>query len=329
MNKDARAHSSPAAVLRKMLQPSVRVLFEMLVIFVSVLAAFWVESYRENAEIKQRAERILEAFQFDMRTQADWFLPWSEIQNARRAEWKSRRAQGEQIAPFYIRVMGNTGYPMTTWQAAVASDALRVIDPPLVRQIGNFYWEGAGIGAMWERYLEQTESSVFPLEYGNPAEFFDPDSGDYRALFRANQRILDEVWFESLDKWYAWPIWMIGEIQDEIDRTNNRNSDSLFCAVSFARTETGLGVTTGTQYDEIDEPVDWIMEFDGNALDDSDYGGLCWIVAPSLKKKCRLAAYYENLALKSDELAYQNRTSQELRRQRNGYGCGQIFGSDT
>jgi len=310
----------------RLLRSSRKLFFEMLVVFLGVLAAFWVEGYRESIDAQTRAERILAAFQFDMQSQINWYVPWfMEFETIRQA-WATKRDRGEPVPPPYIPLTGAPGYPITTWDAALATDALRVIEPTLVRQIGNFYYESNGIGATWLRYIEHSQRFVLPILQADPAEFIDSASGRYSPNIQANILLLNEVWFESFDKFFAWPSWMIGEIQDYIHASNGTRPKSLFCAVYKDSDGGAFSMADGLQYGDMNRPIEWIVEID---LDDASSGkqdGICWTPDDSTRASCRLAAFYENLALMSDRLNYQYRTVESLHTQRDDAGCEPIFG---
>lgn len=65
-----------------------------------------------------------------------------------------------------VRVPGSEISSKAAWEAALASDVLKVLDPALVRALGNYYSERAGIGLRFARYMAQTESMVYPLLRG-------------------------------------------------------------------------------------------------------------------------------------------------------------------
>ena len=296
-------------------QSSRKLLFEMLVVFLGVLAAFWVENYRELKRIRSTGERILEAFQFDLQQHLAWFVPWYKERESKRLSWLSERNKGGRIPPFYIRMPGARGFPRTTWDAAVATDALRVIEPQLVRQIGNFYHESNGIGDQWLRYIEHTDRFVLPVQYSKSIEFLDPESGRYIPEIQVNIQLMNEVWFESFDKFYAWPTWMNGEIQDYLDELNGDETNSLLCAVSENSDHGTLTIVEEVDYSKIDWPVESLIEKGRKEINESTETGVCWVTDAENRKPCRLAMYYENLAIKSELLRNEGQSVEELRTQ--------------
>jgi len=299
----------------------------MLVVFLGVLAAFFVDDYRESIESKARAARILEAIQTELQSQLDWFAPWYKANESRRSSWMFERQENKEVPPFYIRIPGAAGYPMTTWNAALATDALRVIEPQLIRKIASFYHESNGMSAHWDRYLEHTDRFVLPAHWSDPSEYLDPETDQYNPEIQVNLQLMNDVFFESYDKFFAWPNWMNGEIQDYLNQLNGDETPSLFCAVSASTAIAKLTMAEEMNYSDIDWQVDLIVEMSPNKYEDSTNSGFCWIIDADNKKPCRLAMYFENLAMKSELLDAKTQPFEQLRARRDESGCSLIFGS--
>ncbi len=137
---------------------------EVFVIFFSISAAFAVENFLEGVEVKNRAERILETIQIELSQDHAWYTGWIDSINTQRSARRARRGRGEPLAPFMVRIPGSEISSKAAWEAALASDVLKVLSPALVRALGNYYSERAGL--RFARYMAQTESMVYPLLRG-------------------------------------------------------------------------------------------------------------------------------------------------------------------
>lgn len=140
-----------------------RVAFELIIVFVGVWAALWVESQQDARERTERAFRIVEAIGAEVEEVAGWYDGWRDSVETAWQAWQSSVARGERPAPFYVRMVGAERAPTIGWDAALQAGLFDVFDPELVFQIGNTYHEWSGVGERFSRYHASTEDVILPL----------------------------------------------------------------------------------------------------------------------------------------------------------------------
>ncbi len=109
------------------------------------------------------------------------------------ADFRTATAAGRRPVPYVLRVPGAEGAPVEVWVAAMQSGAGEVLAPELVLELAALYHEIEGASPKYLRYAEFTERSVWPVEAGDTAGFYDPRSGRFRPEFAAHMRQLEEI----------------------------------------------------------------------------------------------------------------------------------------
>jgi len=202
---------------------SARVAFELLIVFVGVWAALWIDARQDVRLRRERAVAIAEAMSTEIGSLNEWFEPWRDSVAVGFEAWEERVDHGENPPPYYFRQPGNEFPPTIGWDVGMASGLLETFDPELLFEIGNMYTEWNGIGGRIARYHESTESVVFPA-VADPARIWRADTSQasvvrYRASlgdsvvvsglllpeFAANLAMMQEILAEMDDK-YAWAM---------------------------------------------------------------------------------------------------------------------------
>lgn len=159
-----------------------RVLFELLIVFVGVTAAFALENYREGREERQYRERMVGGLRASLN---DIVVHQSEIEreiDAKLASFDLALRRGERPAPPVYREPGGERPPVRVWEGLVATGAARSLDPEMFFRLARFYGSADSSGDRYQRYNAFTESRVLPY-LGQPSAFY--HEGKLRPEFAA------------------------------------------------------------------------------------------------------------------------------------------------
>jgi hypothetical protein len=200
-----------------------RAAFELLIVFVGVGAALWIDARLDDRARRERTVAIAEAMSTEIGQLNEWYEPWRDSVAVGFEAWQERVENGERPPPYYFRQPGSEFPPTIGWDVGMASGLLETFDPALVFEIGNMYTEWNGIGARIARYHASTESVVFPA-VADPSTIWRVDgrqvsSPRYRAStgdsvvvsglllpeFAANLAVMHEILAEMDDK-YGWAL---------------------------------------------------------------------------------------------------------------------------
>lgn len=139
-----------------------QLLLELVIVFLGVYAAFWVDNYRESLAEQERSKEIAQAILRGLEDtiQAETFF--IETSAAGLANWRAARERGASPPPFYFRVPGSERPPRTIYEAIIQSRPAELFDSELLFDLGYFYSEMVGVSDRYIRYAEFTESTVLP-----------------------------------------------------------------------------------------------------------------------------------------------------------------------
>ena len=90
-----------------------RLLAELIVVFLGVYGAFWVESYRDRKVQEERTAQVLGALQQDLRDYVDVTGGFYDYVGEGLDEWSQARERGEHPPPFVFRIYGAETPPVT------------------------------------------------------------------------------------------------------------------------------------------------------------------------------------------------------------------------
>lgn len=185
-----------------------RLLFELVIIFIGVTAAFALENYREGREESQYRERMVGGLRASLN---DIVVHQGEIEreiDAKLAAFDLALSRGERPMPPVYREPGGEGPPVRVWDGLVATGAARSLDPEMFFNLAKFYGRAESSGHRYARYNLITENRVLPY-LGQPEIFYDgarlrPEYAayverlrDYRndghALIREARRLRDAL----------------------------------------------------------------------------------------------------------------------------------------
>jgi len=164
---------------------------ELVVIFVGVTLAFFIENYREQVNEMEEFERALDALIFEMSHLGERGFFHSDNITAEISGWDESNQQGKQAVPGYYRLPGSPMPPTAAWQSLVASGMTRYLPPDLHLQVGYFYNEFTGIHINYLHYNEITETVIMPLSLKGPPPFYD-EMGGLKPEFTIHMRLQRE-----------------------------------------------------------------------------------------------------------------------------------------
>ncbi len=178
---------------------------ELVVVFVGVLAAFFVEDYRDRSAERHRAEQIAGALYQDLQDfeiTTNVFVVEYESQFS---AFDSAVTAGSQPAVPFFFIPGSEKAPQGVWEASMSAGVIDLLDPVLVFDLSYFYSEIDGMGERTMRYGEFAERSVLPLLLSDTTRFYDIESGELKPEFAAYARLTNELlnFFRANAEWAA------------------------------------------------------------------------------------------------------------------------------
>ncbi len=140
-----------------------KLVFELIVIFIGVSAAFALEGWRQDVEDNRHRGRMIAALR---PTLAD-MVRHNKIFDLQTADklmaFDAAIARGEQPELPIFRETNSERPPTRIWDSVVAVGAARSLPPDLLYRLGLFYTRQDSIGERYIRYNNFTESSIYTM----------------------------------------------------------------------------------------------------------------------------------------------------------------------
>lgn len=194
MEESDRGNGRPARLSRRFI---LRLASELMVIFVGVYGAFWVERYRQELEDRDRATTILEALEREIGNIASNGPVVRDAMASALSAYDSAVARGIRAQPAYYREPGAETPSISVWEATVASGGVNLLDPQLFYTLAEFYNRVESFSLRYLRYNQVTEREVLPrLSIGAEA-FYDPLSGRLDPVFEVHMDQLRTLHHEA------------------------------------------------------------------------------------------------------------------------------------
>jgi len=172
---------------------------ELLVVFVGVYGAFWVEGYWQRLEDRERAATILGALGAEINNIRENGPYVSGGMELALAEYDEAEAQGGRPLPAYYLEPGAETPSISVWRATVSSGGVNLLDSELFFALAEFYNRVESTSERYVRYAVVTEEEVLPLLSQGPEAFYDPVTGDlgsrYQVYMDKLRTLRDEVSF--------------------------------------------------------------------------------------------------------------------------------------
>jgi hypothetical protein len=191
---------------------------ELIVVFLGVYGAFWVDNYRDQQEREERTEQVILILQQDLKDFIEVSGGFADQVDEGLLEWSNARDRGETPPPFIFRIYGAEKPPQSTWEAVRQSQVVELLQADLLYELGFFYNEISGIGDRYLRYVKFVESAVLPLLKTGSASFYAEDGGRMLPRFEANMDRLRE-WNELGRDTVEWANCLVGRLESAGEKT--------------------------------------------------------------------------------------------------------------
>lgn len=161
-----------------------RLLFEVVIIFIGVTAAFALESARQDREEQRYRQTMIAAmvplFDDFARHNRDLYA-----MEPRLAAFEAKVAAGEKPPIPIFRERGSERAPVRSWDGIVATGISRALPPRLYMGLSLFFTRQESLGERYVRYVTHAETAIEPLQ-GDPAQFYDSATGGLKPEFAAS-----------------------------------------------------------------------------------------------------------------------------------------------
>lgn len=161
-----------------------RFVFEMVVVFVGVTAAFALEGARQNQEDAEYRHKMISA----LGPTLDDILRHNEAfereVSTKLAAFDAALARGERPALPIFREKNSERPPVRAWDGVVETGAAKSLDPKLFFDLNLFYTRQESAGEQYIRYAVYAEQRIYPLG-PDPAVLYD-DKGALKPEFASH-----------------------------------------------------------------------------------------------------------------------------------------------
>ena len=199
---------------------------ELFVVFVGVYAAVWVENYFAEQAQAEQTEKVVAMLREDLEDQVRMGGALVGVVGAQLDAWDAEWQKGERPVPFVLRIERSETPPVFAWDAVTRSDAVELLEPSLIFDLGFFYSEVEGVGRKLLRYVEFTDSQVMPgIKRGNDW-FYDGETGELHPEFAAHMDRLRDISSDSgeIADWAACLVERLENFAVETDTCRPRGS---------------------------------------------------------------------------------------------------------
>ena len=176
-----------------------RFVAELLVVFIGVYGAFWVEGYWQRLEDRERAATILGALGAELNNLKENGPYVRDGMGLALSEHDEARDRGGRPLPAYYREAGAETPSISVWRATVSSGGVNLLDPELFFSLAEFYNRVESTSERYVRYNVVTEEAILPLLSQGPEAFYDPVTGDLGSRYQVHmdqlRTLRDEVSF--------------------------------------------------------------------------------------------------------------------------------------
>ncbi|HEX5959712.1 MAG TPA: hypothetical protein VFY97_00520 [Rhodanobacteraceae bacterium] len=161
-----------------------RFVFELVIVFIGVTAAFALENWRERASEAQYHAAMIAALRPTLDDVIRHNAKFDAEVLPRLAAFDAAIAAGGQPPlPIYREPLSERP-PTRAWDGLVASGAARALNPDLFFELALFYTRQESFGERYVRYNDFTEQHVFTVGQ-DTAAFYDPVSKRLKPEFAA------------------------------------------------------------------------------------------------------------------------------------------------
>ena len=161
-----------------------KLVFEIVIVFVGVTAAFALEAARQDRQDAQYRQSMLGALGETLKDTIDHNRTFENQVGRQLADFDAAIARGEQPKLPVYREPGSERPPTRVWDGIVSTGAAKALDPDLFYQLAMLYTRLDSFGEKYIRYNDFTEQHVLPL---GPAQagVYDPATGRLKPEYAA------------------------------------------------------------------------------------------------------------------------------------------------
>lgn len=140
-----------------------KLLFEIVIIFIGVSAAFALEAARQDRQDAEYRQSMIGALAATLNDIVQHNGQFEALVDKQLADFDAALARGEQPKLPVYREPGSERPPTRIWDGVVSTGAARALDPDLFYALAVLYTRLDSFGERYIRYNDFTEQRVFPL----------------------------------------------------------------------------------------------------------------------------------------------------------------------
>lgn len=159
-------------------------LFEIIIIFIGVTAAFALEAARQERADAAYRDGMIAAMIPTFNDFESHSRLFQQETGSKIAAFDAALARGEQPKLPIYREPGGERPPSRAWDGIVATGVSRALPPELYYELSRFYTRQESFGERYVRYAQMTEQQVLSL---GPEQrgIYDPASGELKPEYAA------------------------------------------------------------------------------------------------------------------------------------------------
>ena len=173
-------------------------LFEFVIIFIGVTAAFALEAARQEREDTAYRNGMIAALVPTFNDFEQHSRMFEEETGSKIAAFDAAFARGEQPKLPIYREIGGERPPTRAWDGIVATGVSKALPPELYYELSRFYTRQESFGERYVRYAQMTEQQILAL---GPEQqgIYDPASGKLKPQYAAYvDRLRDLIALDQL-----------------------------------------------------------------------------------------------------------------------------------
>ena len=159
-------------------------IFEIVIIFVGVTAAFALEAARQEREDAAYRNSMIAALIPTFNDLERHTRLFKQESGAKIAAFDAALARGEQPKLPIYREPGGERPPSRAWDGIVATGVSKALPPELYYELSRFYTRQESFGERYVRYAQMTEQQILSL---GPEQrgIYDPANGELKPEYAA------------------------------------------------------------------------------------------------------------------------------------------------
>lgn len=140
-----------------------KLVFEIVIIFVGVTAAFALEAARQDRQDAEYRQSMIGALAATLNDIIQHNRQFEALVDKKLADFDAALARGEHPKLPVYREPGSERPPTRIWDGVVSTGAAKALDPELFYALAILYTRLDSFGERYIRYNDFTEQRIFPL----------------------------------------------------------------------------------------------------------------------------------------------------------------------